>query len=109
MTHDEDLRWFEAFNGSTPYKRFEERPIAYFCAEYALANEIKTFSGGLGVLAGDMVREAQDRKLPLVAVGLYYHEGYLCEVKETGGKPVEFCASIPPASVGLVLAVDGKG
>jgi starch phosphorylase len=109
MTHDEDLRWFEAFNGSTPYKRFEERPIAYFCAEYALANEIKTFSGGLGVLAGDMVREAQDRKLPLVAVGLYYHEGYLCEVKETGGKPVEFCVSIPPASVGLVLAVDGKG
>jgi len=109
MTHEEDLRWFETFNATLPYKRFQERPIAYFCAEYALAEKIKTYSGGLGVLAGDMVREALDRKLPLVAVGLYYHEGYVCDVKISEGKPVEFCDATPPASVGLEPALDANG
>lgn len=52
------------------------RPIAYFCAEFALHNSIPVYSGGLGVLAGDHCKEASDLGLPLVAVGLFYVKGY---------------------------------
>lgn len=46
--------------------------IAYFCAEYALNSTLPTYAGGMGVLAGDYLREANDQKLPMVAVGLFY-------------------------------------
>jgi starch phosphorylase len=52
------------------------RPIAYFCAEFALHNSIPVYSGGLGVLAGDHCKEASDLGVPLVAVGLFYVKGY---------------------------------
>ncbi|HKJ89047.1 MAG TPA: alpha-glucan family phosphorylase, partial [Gammaproteobacteria bacterium] len=42
--------------------------IAYFSMEIALANDIPTYSGGLGVLAGDTIRTAADVELPMVAV-----------------------------------------
>jgi starch phosphorylase len=52
------------------------RPIAYFCAEFALHNSIPVYSGGLGVLAGDHCKAASDLGVPLVAVGLFYVKGY---------------------------------
>ena len=53
-----------------------ERPVAFFCAEYAIHGSLPVYSGGLGVLAGDILKEASDRGLPLVAVGLMYRQGY---------------------------------
>lgn len=90
------LEWFVPWKGSPEYERFAERPIAYFCAEYALDDRIPTYSGGLGVLAGDVVREAADRGVPLVGVGIYYRQGYACETKAVDGKQVEACTDIPP-------------
>src|SRR4051812_45529640 len=52
-----------------------ERPVAFFCAEYAIHGSLPVYSGGLGVLAGDILKEASDRSLPLVAVGLMYSHG----------------------------------
>ena len=49
---------------------FREQKIAYFSMEIGLINEIPTYSGGLGVLAGDTIRSSADLKLPLVAVTL---------------------------------------
>ncbi len=49
-----------------------DRPIAYFCAEYAIDPNLPIYAGGLGILAGDYLREANDQKLPVVAVGLFY-------------------------------------
>ena len=46
--------------------------VAYFCAEYALNSQLPTYAGGMGILAGDYLREANEQKLPLVAVGLFY-------------------------------------
>ena len=51
--------------------------IAYFCAEYALDPKLKSYAGGLGILAGDTVREMGDQGIPFVAIGLYYYKGYL--------------------------------
>ena len=50
--------------------------VAYFCAESAIHASLPVYSGGLGALAGDLVKEASDRALPFVAVGLLYRQGY---------------------------------
>jgi glycogen phosphorylase len=57
----------------------ESRPasyIAYFCAEFGIHESFSSYSGGLGVLAGDHLKSASDLGLPLIAVGLLYQEGY---------------------------------
>lgn len=50
--------------------------IAYFSMEYGLHDSLKIFSGGLGILAGDYLKEASDSKVNLVGVGLLYRYGY---------------------------------
>ena len=50
--------------------------VGYFTAEIGLWSELRTYSGGLGVLAGDHVKSAADAKIPLVGVTLLYHQGY---------------------------------
>ncbi len=51
-------------------------PVAYFSAEFAFHNSLPIYAGGLGVLAGDTVKEASDIGLPMVTVGLMYPQGY---------------------------------
>jgi starch phosphorylase len=52
------------------------RPVAYFSAEFGLHESLPIYSGGLGILAGDHLKSASDLGIPLVAVGLYYDQGY---------------------------------
>jgi len=61
-------------------------PVAYFSAEFALADNLKTYSGGLGVLAGDHLRSASDLGLPMVAIGLAYHQGYFRQTIDADGR-----------------------
>ena len=58
------------------YPGLESRPVAYFCAEFAVHSSIPIYSGGLGVLAGDHCKSASDLGIPFVAVGLFYTAGY---------------------------------
>ena len=51
-------------------------PTAYFSMEYAIHNSLPIYAGGLGILAGDICKEASELGLPLVAVGFMYPEGY---------------------------------
>ena len=53
--------------------------IAYFSMEYGLHSSLKIYSGGLGILAGDYLKEASDKNIPLVAVGLLYRFGYFTQ------------------------------
>ena len=53
--------------------------VAYFSAEYAFHNSLKLYAGGLGVLAGDYIKECSDLAIPVVAVGLVYSRGYLSQ------------------------------
>jgi starch phosphorylase len=53
-----------------------KRTIAYFSAEFALHQSLPIYAGGLGVLAGDLCKEASDLGLPLVGVGFMYPQGY---------------------------------
>ena len=53
--------------------------IAYFSMEYGLHHTLKIYSGGLGILAGDYLKEASDKNVPMVAVGLLYRYGYFTQ------------------------------
>ena len=61
------------------------KPIAYFSMEYGLHETLPIYSGGLGVLAGDHLKEASDLGLPFVGVGLMYAEGFFSQrISEDG-------------------------
>ncbi len=62
--------------------------IAYFCMEFGLRNDIPTYSGGLGMLAGDTLRSAADLGVPMVGVSLLYRKGYFKQ-EIADGKQVE--------------------
>jgi len=69
----------------TPPKRF----VGYFSMEIALENDMPSYSGGLGVLAGDTVRAAADIRLPMVAVSLLYRKGYFRQMLDEDGAQSE--------------------
>ena len=62
--------------------------VSYFSMEYGIHNSLKTFSGGLGLLAGDYLKEASDYNFPLVGVGLLYRYGYFRQMISAGGEQV---------------------
>ena len=53
--------------------------ISYFSMEYGLHSSLKIYSGGLGILAGDYLKEASDKNVPMAAVGLLYRYGYFTQ------------------------------
>jgi starch phosphorylase len=63
--------WF-----ATKYPSVLDGPVAYFSMEFAIHNSLPIYAGGLGILAGDMCKEACDSGLPLVGVGFMYPQGY---------------------------------
>ncbi|MFH1821247.1 MAG: alpha-glucan family phosphorylase [Methanobacteriota archaeon] len=65
------------------------RKIAYFSMEVGLKDEIPTYAGGLGILAGDMIRSSADLKIPLVAVVLVSKKGYFRQEITPAGRQIE--------------------
>ena len=66
-----------------------ERTVGYFSMEIALEAGLPTYSGGLGVLAGDTIRSAADLKVPMVAVTLLHRKGYFCQHLDASGWQTE--------------------
>ena len=62
---------------------------AYFCMEYGLDDALKTFSGGLGILAGDTLKGAHDLGLPLVGIGLKWKQGYVQQQLDANGFQID--------------------
>jgi starch phosphorylase len=79
---------------SEPLKRdipLDLRPgdqIAYFCAEFGFHESFPVYSGGLGILAGDHCKSASDLRLPFVAVGLLYRQGYFSQRIDNDGHQI---------------------
>src|SRR5437868_2434488 len=63
--------------------------IAYFSMEIAIEPQIPTYSGGLGVLAGDTLRAAADIGLPLVGISLLHRQGYLKQRLDAEGRQID--------------------
>lgn len=69
-------------------KRTDTPSVAYFSMEYGLANILKIYSGGLGVLAGDYIKEASDMNVDLTAVGFLYRYGYFSQSLSMDGQQI---------------------
>ena len=114
--------WFER-----TYPNFKNHCISYFSMEFGLSEILPIYSGGLGVLSGDHLKEASDLGLPLVAVGLLYTRGYfsqritedgwqekrdfelkvhdspLIPLEDEGGKQMTVTVELPDRSIDLQL------
>src|SRR4051794_37494150 len=86
-----------------------QNPVAFFCAEYAIHGSLPVYSGGLGVLAGDILKESSDRAVPLIAVGLMYRHGYFRQRIDGSGWQHEYWVDTDPDRVPAALVTDGDG
>jgi starch phosphorylase len=80
--------------------------IAYFSMEIGIKSEISTYSGGLGVLAGDTIRSSADLKIPLVAITLVNRKGYLRQKITEDGKQLEYPEEWNPSDFMELLPAD---
>jgi starch phosphorylase len=84
-------------------------PVAFLCAEYGVHLSLPVYSGGLGALAGDQLKEASDRGLPMVAVGLMYRKGYFRQRIDAGGWQHEYWIDTDPQRLPAALVTDESG
>ena len=83
----------EAESSQVTWWKQQERPddflVAYFSAEFGLDESLPTYSGGLGILAGDHLKSASELGVPLVGVGLFYFRGYFRQRLDDGDRQTE--------------------
>ena len=77
---------FRAYMDVEPRK--DRASVAYLCMEYGLNQSLKIYSGGLGILAGDYVKEASDSNVDMVAVGFLYRFGYFTQTLSMDGQQI---------------------
>jgi len=90
-------------NNVCPIELTKDPKIAYFSMEIGIQNDMPTYSGGLGVLAGDTIRTAADLKLPMVAVTLLSKKGYFVQKLDDAGRQTEHPYSWNPARYMVLL------
>jgi starch phosphorylase len=85
-------------------------PVAFFCAEFGFHPSMPIYSGGLGVLAGDILKEASDQALQMVGIGLFYRRGYFRQRLDGAGRQQEYWLASDPKSMPMarVTGADGR-
>ena len=84
-------------------------PVAFLCAEFGVYQSLPIYSGGLGILAGDWLKEASDSDFPMVGVGLYYRQGYFHQRLDGSLWQTEYWLETPPDQVPIALVTDEWG
>lgn len=90
-------------------KQMSEPSIAYFSMEYGLHSSLKIYSGGLGVLAGDYLKEASDKKTKITGVGLLYRYGYFTQKFSSAGNQEAEYEAQDFTKIPVVPARDANG
>jgi alpha-glucan phosphorylase-like protein len=90
-------------------KELKGPSIAYFSMEYGLHDSLKIFSGGLGILAGDYLKEASDSKVNLVGVGLLYRYGYFRQNISINGEQLSNYDAQQFSKIPVLPAYDSEG
>ena len=67
----------------------ENPRVAYFCMEYGLSSSFRIYCGGLGILAGDLLKSAKDLKKPMIGLGLLWRQGYFRQLVDGLGRPFD--------------------
>jgi glucan phosphorylase len=117
---DQNLRIFDTYLSSnerfndlikidSKFKIFETKPIAYFCLEYGFVDWLQIYSGGLGILAGDYIKQASDSGIPVIGIGLFYHQGYLHQDFGPDGMQLENYIHQDPLDYNMSVAKDKEG
>src|SRR3954451_3170873 len=82
-------------------------PAAFFFAQYAGHQSLPVYSGGLGVLAGDILKAASDLAVPLIGIGLMYRHGYFRQRTDAGGWQHEYWVDTAADRVPAALVTAG--
>src|ERR1700744_2876387 len=98
---------------SAPAIDLAERKVAYFSMEIALSKALPTYSGGLGMLAGDTLRSAADTGAPMVAVSLAHRKGYFKQSLSLDGQQTESDVNwspetLPAAAHQVTVTLQGR-
>ncbi len=96
--------WF-----NTTYPQLRGGQVAYFSAEFGLHRSVPLYSGGLGILAGDHLKEASDLGVPLVAVGFMYNQAYFRQVIDAEGWQEAVYDSVDQMAMPIDLARTPSG
>ncbi|MGO9960473.1 MAG: alpha-glucan family phosphorylase [Solirubrobacteraceae bacterium] len=86
-----------------------EHPAAFLCAEFAVHQSLPVYSGGLGVLAGDILKAASDLALALVGVGIMYRHGYFRQRTDINGYQHEYWVDTDPDMLPAALVTGADG
>ncbi len=80
---------YDKFRSYMDVEPDKTRPsVAYFCMEYGISHVLKIYSGGLGILAGDYMKEASDSNVDMCGVGLLYRHGYFTQTLAMDGQQI---------------------
>jgi starch phosphorylase len=86
-----------------------EHPVAFVCAEFGIHRSLPICQGGLGVLAGDMLKGASDLRLPMVGVGILYSQGNFHQRLDTSGWQHDYWIEVEPDYLPAALVTDDEG
>lgn len=100
----DDPMWFQNERAETPL-----RLAAYFSMEFGLSEGLPIYSGGLGVLAGDLLKASSDLGVPIAGVGLLYQEGYFRQALDAAGTQHELYPANDPSDMPIERARDLAG
>lgn len=101
---------YDMFREYMDVKPDSTRPsVAYFCMEYGMTNILKIFSGGLGVLAGDYMKEASDSNVDMCGVGLLYKYGYFSQSLSIDGQQISNYDAQDFSSLPIERVLDANG
>jgi starch phosphorylase len=84
-------------------------PVAFMCAEFGFHRSMPIYSGGLGVLAGDILKEASDQSLEMVGIGLLYRRGYFRQRLDIYGRQQEYWVELDPKSLPMARVTEPDG
>jgi starch phosphorylase len=86
-----------------------DHPVAFVCAEFGVHRSLPIYQGGLGVLAGDILKGASDLRIPLVGVGILYSKGSFHQRLDPTGWQHDYWTETEPDSLPAALVTDEDG
>ncbi len=95
--------------GATRSGVLQVRPVIYLAAEFGLHESLPIYSGGLGVLSGDVLKSASDLGVPMVGVGLFYSQGYFWQRLNEEGWQVEEYINVDTGRLPMDAVLDREG
>ncbi|WP_312260795.1 alpha-glucan family phosphorylase [Candidatus Igneacidithiobacillus taiwanensis] len=96
--------WFQQEHADAPFSQ-----IAYFSMEFGLSEALPIYSGGLGILAGDVLKTAHDLGVPITGVGILWQQGYFRQTIDAQGRQSEQFPFNDPTQLPVTPALDADG